>query len=265
LDPVPAFGENVELVSECQPAHAQTVMAGDAATLALHWRTSRELDIDYKVTVQLLDERKQVVAQHDGAPGGGSRPTSTWGAGETVVDNHGLPIPPGTPPGAYRLIAAVYDPTTGERLPVEDSDSVDLGEIEVVRPPKPLPVEVVPIQYHVSKRMEPVALAGYALHAKGMSHAPETPLRPGDVAHVSLLWQAPDPLPGQWPDDLTFTMRLGSNEIVAPLAGGVYPTGEWEAGELVRGEFDIVYSGEDAVPAITVGADSINLARLPVD
>ncbi len=99
------FGADISLAAQCQPAHPQQTAAGDAATLSLQWRTDAPLDKPYKVSVQLLDARNQVIAQHDGEPAGGSRPTTQWKAGDTVFDNHGLPIPPGTPPGRYRLVA----------------------------------------------------------------------------------------------------------------------------------------------------------------
>ena len=137
--------------------------------------------------------------------------------------------------------------------------------MEVVRPAEPLPVDVIPVQHRTARMLGPVRLAGYDAHAKGYSHAPETPLQPGDVAHVSFLWQAPDPLPPDWQDDLAFTLRLGDELLTAPLAGGSYATGLWQPGEIVRGEFDIRYDGSDDAPRLTVGPDSYRLKRLPVE
>lgn len=109
----------------------------------------------------------------------------------------------------------------------------------------------------------PVNLVGYALHRTGYSHAPETPVQPGDPVHFTFLWQAPDPLPAEWQDDLAFTLHLGEQTLTAPLAGGSYPTGRWQPGDLVRGEFDMIYDGQDRVPILTVGADQLELASVP--
>jgi hypothetical protein len=104
---------------------------------------------------------------------------------------------------------------------------------------------------------------GYDLHRRGFSHAPETPLQPGDLLHVTLLWQAPDSLPAAWPADLTFRLRLGAQTLTAPLAGEAYPTGQWQAGDLVRGEFDLTFDGADDAPVLEVNGDRLPLQRLP--
>ena len=265
LEPAPAFGPAIVLDQQCQPETPQQVSPGEAATVALHWHAVAQPPSSYKVSVQLLNERSQVVAQHDGLPAGGSRPSDAWQAGETVIDNHGLPIPAGTPPGEYRLIVALYDPASGIRLPVQETDHYALGTVNVVRPQQAIPVEVVPIPRRVHRQLGPVSLVGYAAHAKDFSHAPDTPLKPGDIAHFTLFWQAPYPLPPGWPDDLTFSLSLGGQTLNVPLAGGAYPTGLWQAGELVRAEFDIAFDGVDAAPILHVGADSYKLSALPTE
>ncbi len=66
----------------------------------------------------------------------GDYPTTLWAPGEIIVDTH--PIDPTTlPPGDYYLLAGLYDPATGERLPAFGPDgplldyAVNLGEIQV--------------------------------------------------------------------------------------------------------------------------------------
>jgi hypothetical protein len=239
------------------------VAAGDVALVRLVWRALADLDRRYKVTVQLLDGRGQVVAQHDAEPAGGSRPTDAWQAGDIVADNHGVAIPPGTPPGVYRLLAAVYDAESGARLPVAGGDALELGEVQVTPSAGRFSPDLLPIQHRVNAALGPAALVGYDLHKRGFSHAPETPLAPGDLLHLVFYWQAPDPLPADWPADLAFTVRLGDQELSAPLVGGAYPSGRWQAGELVRGEFDLPYDGSGQQAQLRVGDDSLILAPLP--
>jgi hypothetical protein len=98
-----------------------------AWSISLVWRGLSEGDSSYSVTVQLLDETGQVVAQHDGAPSEGTAPTSSWLTGEVVIDKHTLALPT-LGPGRYTLIAAMYNPNTGQRLRANGGDHVVLGE-----------------------------------------------------------------------------------------------------------------------------------------
>jgi mannosyltransferase len=262
LSPPISFGEAIVLLGSDQ-APSQQAAPGEVAPITLHWEASQPITTRYKVAVQLLDERNQVTAQHDSEPGGGAAPTDSWQPGNRYLDRHGVFIPPGTPPGRYRMIVALYNPATGERLPTPHGDAFTIGEVEILSRLQPVPLDIVPIQQRVERRLWPVTLAGYDLYRTGFAHAPATPLHAGDLVHVTLYWQAPDPLPPDWPADLTFQLQLGPETITAPLAGGRYPTGEWRAGELVRGEFDMRYDGASRRPLLLVGNEQIRLAPLP--
>jgi hypothetical protein len=80
------------------------------------------------VFVHLLDEKGQLVAQTDSAPAGGSRPTSSWGEGEVIVDRHGVLLGDELAPGTYELRVGMYLPATGARLPVQDTEGKPLGD-----------------------------------------------------------------------------------------------------------------------------------------
>jgi mannosyltransferase len=257
-----SFGGQIDLVGQAQPAFPQQVVAGEPLLVQLQWRATAPITASYAVAVQLLDSRNQVIAQHDSLPAGGARPTTGWQPGELVSDNHALLVPFGAPPGAYRLIAALYDPETGARLPVANNDYVELGEVTVTRAPT-APLDVLPIQRRVNQDFGGVTLVGYDAYRKGFAHAPATPLAPGDLAHFTFYWQAPDPLPPDWPSDAVFTLRLGDQSLTAPLAGRAYPTGQWTASELVRGDFDLLFDGSVRRPALTVGEGMIELRELP--
>jgi hypothetical protein len=96
--------------------------------VTLHWRSIQVPRADYTVFVHLLDSEGQVVSQHDGPPQDGAYPTSAWDAGEVVVDDRILLLPPDLTPGLYSLWVGLYLPASGERLPVAGGgDSVKLG------------------------------------------------------------------------------------------------------------------------------------------
>ncbi len=70
----------------------------------------------YTVFVHLLNEQGQIIAQNDGVPAQGERPTSGWREGEYILDRHELRFNALAAPGPARLIVGMYDARSGERL-----------------------------------------------------------------------------------------------------------------------------------------------------
>jgi hypothetical protein len=93
--------------------------------LNLYWQTQMPLTTRYKVFAQLLTADNTLVAQSDSFPATGQRPTTGWLPQEIIVDPHTLTFSSKPAPGTYRLIAGLYNPLTGQRLPVVD----ERGEI----------------------------------------------------------------------------------------------------------------------------------------
>lgn len=112
----------------------QTLQPGDALALSLLWESLQSVDYDYQVFVHFLDRDGNKVAQRDGQPVQWLRPTSTWQPGERIVDHYGLLLPPSTPTGRYTIAVGLYDPITGQRLPVSAgpaSYAIELGPVDV--------------------------------------------------------------------------------------------------------------------------------------
>jgi len=115
--------------------------AGADAPLTLYWRVTGQPQRDYKVFVHLLDAQGRVVAQADAPPLDGSYPMSAWQVGEVLADGHRLAIPADADRGKYRIFVGLYDPDTGERLPVLDDqgrvtdDQASLADLEIVVSP----------------------------------------------------------------------------------------------------------------------------------
>lgn len=255
--------QRIELVEQCQPAFPQHAVPGEVMLVGLHWQTRVPIEQRYKVSVQLVDSRNQVIAQRDSEPVGGSQPTDAWLPGAIVIDNHGVTIKPGTPPGDYQLIAVLYDPLTGERLNTGVTDQIGLGQVHIVRPTRALPLEIVDMQHRLNQQLGGVKLVGYDAYRKDFAHAPDTPIQTGDLVHFTFYWQAPDPEPNNFPADLHFTLRLGDQTLSTALAGGNYPTSQWQPGELVRAEFDLPFDGQSATPSLQIGDDTSTLKALP--
>lgn len=221
--------------------------AGEVTQLQLVWQAVGKPPRRYKVFMQLLDAHDQVIAQRDAEPVGDGRPTDSWEPGETIVDNHGVLIPPGTPPGDYRRIIGLYDYETGERLRLADGkDHLDLAPVRVNRALTPPPLAALNMMHEQRFDFGAISLLGYDRYKRGYGHAPETPLFPGDRLHLTFYWQANvRPRAAWW---FSLTLSDGSGHAVAnlrwPLVGDAYPTTAWTKGEVVRGEHDLQIASE---------------------
>ncbi|MFQ5577797.1 MAG: hypothetical protein ACE5G8_12515, partial [Anaerolineae bacterium] len=217
---------------------ATEVAPGDILQVALWWAADTPPPDDYTVFLQLLDGANHLVGQRDAPP---RLATQNWLPGETVSDRHGLAVEPGTPPGPHRLIAGLYNSATGERLPViGGGDFVELGTVQVVRNPSPLPPEA----FHIQHPLNAPPLLGYDLYKSGYASAPETPLSPGDPLHLNLYWQKPDNPPPEDALELRLVNRRGDSPATwqFPAAGAPYPMVNWADSEIVRGQFDLFLS-----------------------
>ena len=257
-----AFEDVAELLEIC--LSQSQIAAGDTLLVELRWRPLGTLDRRLKVSVQLLDSREQVIAQRDGEPAGGSMPTTVWQRDEIVADNHGLSLPLGTPPGDYRLIVALYDAETGTRLSTQTGDAVELARPAIIRPEEALPPSILPVRHRTSLDFGQLEAIGFDFFRKSFAHAPLTGLSAGDMLQVTLYWQAPSPLPEDWPDDLELRLLLGEQVVAGPLAGGSYPTSRWRAGELVRSTFEIQFDGSDPMLWLEIGNSRKRLGRIPL-
>ncbi len=216
---------------------------GEVTQIQLLWQANHTPARRYKIFLQLLDAHDQVIAQQDAEPVGESRPTDGWAPGEMIVDNHGLLIGPGTPPGTYRRILGMYDPETGERLRLPDGkDNISLPPITVTRSPQPPTLAALNMQYTHSFSFGAITLLGHDSYKRGFRHAPNTPLHPGDPLHITFYWQANSRPRADW--WFSLALNNGAGHTVAtiqhPLVGDNYSTMMWEEGEVVRGEHDLM-------------------------
>lgn len=124
------FGEMVRLKSVAYP---ESSPAGAALPIELQWQATAPPGENYHVFIHLLNPEGQMAAQADGQPAVWARPTSTWSAGETIVDRHALWLPPDTPPGRYLLRLGLYRPADGQRLTLANGDDQITLEV-MIRP-----------------------------------------------------------------------------------------------------------------------------------
>lgn len=127
------FGDRIRLTG--YDLSAVSAAPGDDVSLRFYWQADTRPPADYQVYAHLspLDERV-VLAQADGSPALPTRPTHTWDDPyETLVSpEFSLTVPANLAPGAYRLLAGLYDLATGARLLTDDGhDFVLLDRLSV--------------------------------------------------------------------------------------------------------------------------------------
>jgi hypothetical protein len=121
------FGDAITLEGYDWEAQQETLR------LTLRWSTAARLDTDYAVFAHLVDPQgDRVAAQGDAPPLGGRWPTSLWLPGTVLDDQHTIALSADLAPGTYRIVVGLYDPVSGDRLPLPDgSDALPLAELQL--------------------------------------------------------------------------------------------------------------------------------------
>jgi len=110
------------------------VRAGESVDLALYWQAMGKVDGEYTVFVHIVGEHTNprtgnpLWGQVDSLPMQGKYPTSSWLAGDSIVDRYTVDVDPQAPAGPYTLEVGLYRASTGERLPVTDGNGQALGD-----------------------------------------------------------------------------------------------------------------------------------------
>lgn len=129
-EPLATFGEAVELVG------GQTfIEPGDTLTVWLYWRPLMPTEQPFKVFVHLSGSINPATgtplwSQDDDFPQASRISTTDWTTGTIYRDVYSLSLS-GLPNGEYQVLVGLYDPNTGSRLPVADSDSYLLTTIRL--------------------------------------------------------------------------------------------------------------------------------------
>lgn len=128
VTPAPQYPLQVTLAGGHQLAGYDLAAGGSSGSpvnLTLYWRPGGATVSRYSVFVHLLDETDAIRDQSDAEPGDGVHPTTSWLAGERVIDSHTLALPADLSAGPFRLALGLYNPVTGERLPfIDDAGAV---------------------------------------------------------------------------------------------------------------------------------------------
>ncbi len=213
------FGHTIQLTGYDLAA----APVGSSLPLTLYWEVTGQPRADVIPFVHLEDQWRSRWAQADTF----AYPSAQWTEGERIVQRVEVPLPPGTPPGQYRLRVGLFAPDSGERLPrldengryagdafaIENVSVVAAGELPPQRPEPPQPIyeEVRP----------GLLLLGYQ---PGPERVPT-----GELLGLRLWWQATEPQP-----PLLARLELmrpdGTGRILGDTqpVGGSYPFSQWQ-------------------------------------
>jgi hypothetical protein len=118
---------------------------GETLAVELFWVPLRRSEADLTVFVHLLGppraDGSPLWAQDDHPPQRGRANTTIWRVGQILRDVYQLTIPPDTPAGIYHLTVGLYDPVSGQRVPIAqpgaaqpEPDGVLVVTLTVVEP-----------------------------------------------------------------------------------------------------------------------------------
>jgi hypothetical protein len=248
------------------------VAQGGALRVVLYWQAQHPLATNYRSFVHLdaPTDQRTWAGNDNFQPGDVTAqmelPTSTWDTLHYVRDEHLLSVPPQVPPVAFDLRVGLYDADTGQRLPVlagsgggaGTADTLTLQRVQVT-PGRAISLAEVPNR--VSYRLgEDFRLLGYDWNPA--------------ATELTLYWQTTrgtTTSPDSEIDYVVFVHLLDEQGRLAwgsdgPPLGGLYPTSQWRAGEIVVDPRSL--SAGDLTPGqyrLAVGLyDPATLARLPV-
>jgi 4-amino-4-deoxy-L-arabinose transferase-like glycosyltransferase len=98
--------------------------------ITLFWQPLQTIQPNLVVFVHILDPQGALVAQHDGVPDEGRRPTPFWQPGIVVSDTHSVVLPSDLAPGEYTLSVGMYDWPGLQRLHVVNGPAA--GEDHII-------------------------------------------------------------------------------------------------------------------------------------
>jgi hypothetical protein len=99
----------------------KNLKTGDTLNINLYWQAKAEFDQNYTAFIHLIGPDGLLYGQVDQTPGAGAFPTTGWLPGEYITDAYTLSIAPHAPAGDYQIEIGLYNPDTGQRLPVTGS------------------------------------------------------------------------------------------------------------------------------------------------
>ncbi|MFQ6014565.1 MAG: glycosyltransferase family 39 protein [Anaerolineae bacterium] len=248
-------GRGSGATSSQEEVESLEIAPGRKAWVVLLWQLQEAVEEDYKVAVYLQDAEGHVVGQDDRRLINDRHLyTSAWGLEEVVTNVYSILVAPGTPPGEYAIVVAVYSPTSLARLGVLDERGAPMGttlplaSLPVVPPQVPPALETLNIQHPLAAdTAEGIKLLGYDLGNQVIG--------PGGQLSIALYWQATAEIESDYKVRLQVRDEDGRvwGELTQRPNHGQYPTNLWRKGDILRDWYDLSLRADTPSGAKEIG------------
>jgi 4-amino-4-deoxy-L-arabinose transferase-like glycosyltransferase len=244
--------------------------SGDSIPIAFTWERLAQPGSALRISLRLVDGAGTTWAQSDQEVGGDFYQDGDWPTGQPLQDHHALLIPPGTPPGAYRLVASLYQADGGQPDVPHGAGATIQGNGLVLGT-----AHVTTAADHIW----PAGLAGFhpttaafANSLELLGFAGSDSVTAGQSAYLTVVWKALSDRPEWSAVDVTATDANGkvAQRRTLPLAPASFPTSAWQSGNVVRQQYNVSYSarlapGRYQISLLPTGANLTPLvAAVPI-
>ncbi len=96
---------------------------GQQVSMEMQWRALRQPPADYTVFAHVVDAQGQQVGGNDQPLTDGYYPSGLWEPGEVITHVQRLSVPYSASDGLHEIYVGVYEPVSGQRLPLWDRNS----------------------------------------------------------------------------------------------------------------------------------------------
>jgi hypothetical protein len=227
------FGDRIGLL---KAGFGDQVASGGLLPVTLAWQTTSQLPADAHISLRLVDDEGNRIAQTDEALVSGWLLADALPAGQVLLSFSRFKLPAGTLPGDYSLQLAVFEPHAGT-WPLEDGQlALDLGRVKVgpAQPSQPVDAwgEYKPVTG--LNFGDEIRLVGYDYSV--------TRAGQGKGFAARFLWQAIRPPSADYSLLVELVDAGGTvwRRWQHEPADGRAPTSTWIAGQAVRDEVGLV-------------------------
>jgi len=241
------FGEELEFLGYEYGNNGRYV-PGDTLEIHTYWRALRPMEKNYTIRWTITDAAGKRPSVTELYPGWGNYATSLWRPGWIVCDTYRIPLSEKFPsPGIGKVSLAVVDKGAGASLAAVDPEGQFLGFQVSINPFKltagaDVRAPSADAEYVLG---EEILLLEHQLTRQGTWG----PLR------LELVWQAVTPIRR---DYVFFVHGLDESQgtveqVDIQPKGGAYPTGFWDAGEIVRDTVSIPWPKSRPLKGYSLG------------
>jgi uncharacterized membrane protein len=232
------FGEAITLLGY-YPVPSDQVAGNQKLDVVVEWSARQAITTRYIFLAQLVDAQGHIWAQVDGEPVRGFAPTNRWQTGDIIRDKYTFALPSTIPPGTYKIVVGIWDPSMAVSLTATDPQGKSLGirpmlgSIQVEKDTRSVEGKYLAIDNPIYVDMQEIRLLG--------STVIPSMLRSNDELQIGLYWRARKKPSQNYAVQIELRNRGGA--VVATQtsepAYGAYRTTLWQPGEVLLDWHDL--------------------------